>query len=103
MEMEVSLEYWNHLASQSILICSLFSGFSIAVLANLIVYDVENRFVDYTLKAAAIAAGSFLVSVFAFTDLLMMTSPGYPMKLVDGDLMFPRIVGVISLMIGIII
>ncbi len=34
----MSLEYWNELAHQLILISSLLSGFSIAVIANLLVY-----------------------------------------------------------------
>ncbi len=37
--MEITIEYWNELAKQTILISSLLSGFSITVVANLIVYD----------------------------------------------------------------
>lgn len=100
--MEVSFEYWNKLASQTILISALLSGFSMTVLVSLILNQTKNRFANYTLIAAAIATGSFLVSIFAFTDILMMTTPGYPLKLVNGDLNFPRIVGAIAWLLGII-
>ena len=100
--MEISIEYWNKLASQTILISSLMTGFSITVLVSLIIYNSENRYANYTLEAAMVASGSFLVSIFSFTKMVMMTTPGFPMKFTDADLMAPRFIGSLSLLIGII-
>lgn len=98
---EMTFEYWNKLAHQIILISSLLSGFSIAVIANILVHDSNDRIVIYILKTATVAAGCFLVSVFAMTEILMITTPGYPMKVTEGDLFMPRIVGIITYMLGI--
>ena len=100
--MEIPLEYWNKLASQTILISSLLTGFSMAVLVSLIIYNSENRFAIYTLKSAMVATGAFLVSIFSFTKMLMMTSPGFPFKFTQADLFPSRIIGALSLLIGII-
>ena len=98
---EMTFEYWNKLANQIILISSLLSGFSIAVIANILVHDSNDRIVIYILKVATVAAGCFLVAVFAMTQILMLTTPGYPMKVVEGDLFAPRIVGLVTYMLGI--
>lgn len=100
--MEVSFEYWNKLASQSVLISALLSGFSMTVLVSIILYPAKNRFATYTLIAATIATGSFLVAIFAFTDILMMTTVGYPLKIVHSDLNFPRTVGALAWLLGIV-
>lgn len=99
---EIPLEYWNKLASQLIVICSLLSGFSIAITANLLVYKSDNRITINILKSTTVAAGCFLVTVFAMTKILMMTTQGFPVKISDSDLMLPRIIGISTFLIGII-
>ena len=63
--MEITLEYWNELAKQTILISSLLSGFSITVVANILVSDKNDKLTNRILKSATLSAGFFLVSVFA--------------------------------------
>lgn len=98
----MSFEYWNKLADHFVFISSLLGGFSIAVVASLIAYDSKNRFVIYILKAATVAAGCFLVSVFAMTDILMKTTPGYPTHVVENDWLLSRVIGMGALFFGII-
>lgn len=98
---EVSLEYWNVLANQLIIICSLLSGFSIAVTANLLVYKSNTRIINNILKTATIAAGCFLVTVFAMTKILMMTTPGYPVNVGIEDLVLPKLIGIFAFLVGI--
>ena len=74
--MEMTLEYWNELAKQTILISSLLSGFSITIVANLIVSDKNDKLTNRILKAASLAAGCFLVTVFAMIQISMMTTSG---------------------------
>ena len=97
----MSLEYWNSLANQVILISALLSGFSIAIVANVIVSDNKNKYANRILKTATIAAGSFLVSVFAMTKIALLTTPGAYLKhITENDFMMPRIIGIITFMIG---
>ena len=99
---EMSFEYWNKLADQIILISSLLGGFSIAVIANFLVSDTNTRLTRNIMKAAVLAASFFLVSVFAMTKILMMTTDGFPLKMTEGDLRIPSIIGGITFLFGII-
>lgn len=99
---EMSFEYWNKLADQIILISSLLGGFSIAVIANFLVSDTNTRLTRNIMKAAVLAASFFLVSVFAMTKILMMTTDGFPLKMTEGDLRIPSIIGGMTFLFGII-
>ncbi|GAA5023797.1 hypothetical protein GCM10011506_06900 [Marivirga lumbricoides] len=99
---ELSLEYWNKLAHQILLITTLLSGFSIAVVANLLVYESKSRIAINILRIATVAAGSFLINVFAMTRIIMMTTDGYPLKVIESDINLPRIIGGVSFFLGII-
>lgn len=99
--MQITLEYWNTLANQTILISSLLSGFSITVVANLLVSDKNDKLTNKILKSACVSAGCFLVAVFAMTQIYMMTTPGgYLKNVVANDFLIPRVIGVSAFMIG---
>jgi len=100
--MEITFEYWNKLAEQTITISSLLGGFSIAVIANILVSERKDRLHKYIMVASTLAACFFLITVFAMTNLLLKTTAGYPMKVVENDLILPRALGVISFYFGII-
>jgi len=99
---EITFEYWNKLAEQTITISSLLGGFSIAIIANLLVSNTNTRLSKNIMIAATLAASFFLITVFAMTKLLMMTTEGYPLTVSDDLLILPRIIGVISFLMGII-
>lgn len=97
----MTLEYWNTLANQLILISSLLSGFSIAIVANLIVSERNNKLNNRLLKTATISAGCFLVSIFAMTKISMVTTPGgYLKNITEDDFFIPRTIGMITFLIG---
>ena len=99
--MEITLEYWNTLANQTILISSLLSGFSITVVANLLVSDKKDKLTNVILKSATLSAGCFLVTVFAMIQVSMVTTPGGSLKeVVAGDFFIPRLIGMSTFMIG---
>ena len=101
LKMEITLEYWNALANQTILICSLLSGFSITVVANLLVSDKNDKLTNRILKSATLSAGCFLVSVFAMIQISMITtSGGYMKNVVANDFLIARIIGMTTFMIG---
>lgn len=97
----MTLEYWNSLANQLILISSLLSGFSIAIVANLIVSEKNDNLTNRLLKTATISGGCFLVSVFAMTKISMITtSGGYLKNVTENNFIIPRIIGMTTFLIG---
>jgi len=99
---EMSFEYWNKLADQVVVISSLLGGFSIAVVANLLVSNTNTRIARNLLKGAVLAASLFLVSVFAETKVLMMTTGGFPFEITKGDLIVASVLGAVAFFLGII-
>jgi hypothetical protein len=100
--LELQPEYLNKIASQLIVISSLLSGFSIAVLANLLVTESEKKILNYILKITTIAASSLLVTVFSWTKIVMLTTEGYPLEIDDSDLDFTKIIAFGTFIVGII-
>ncbi|WP_111709563.1 hypothetical protein [Lutibacter citreus] len=99
---ELPFDYLNKIANQLVMISSLLGGFSIAVIANLLVYKSQNRITNTILKSTTIAAGCFLVTLFAMTNIVMKTTEGYPLKITQNDLMIPKLTGFIAFFVGII-
>lgn len=97
----MTLEYWNELAKQTLLISSLLSGFSIAVVANLLVSDRKDKLTSRILKAATLSASCFLVAVFAMVSIVMITTPGgYVNEVSIDDFQVSRVVGMTTFMVG---
>ncbi len=99
--LELQPEYLNKIANQLIVISSLLSGFSIAIMANLLVTKTELKILDVILKVTTVAAACFLITVFAMTKIMMMTTDGYPLKFETSDLDFPKLVGLAAFLLGI--
>ncbi len=99
--MEMTLEYWNALANQTLLISSLLSGFSITVVISILVTDNDAKVMNRILKLATISSGCFLVTVFAMTQISMITTPGgYIKNITTDDFLVPRVIGIFTFMIG---
>ncbi|MAX78547.1 MAG: hypothetical protein CL843_00025 [Crocinitomicaceae bacterium] len=99
--MQITLEYWNELAKQTILISSLLSGFSITVVANLLVSGKNDKLTNRILKSATLSAGCFLVTVFAMVQISMMTTPrGFQEDVTAQDFFLARIIGMLTFMMG---
>ncbi|WP_459211689.1 hypothetical protein [Aquimarina rhabdastrellae] len=99
--MEMTLEYWNALANQTLLISSLLSGFSITVVISILVTDNDSKVINRILKLATISSGCFLVTVFAMTQISMITTPGgYIKNITTDDFLVPRVIGIFTFMIG---
>ena len=99
---EIPFDYWNKLANQVITISSLLGGFSIAIIANILVSQLDTRLVKVILTISTLAASFFLVAIFAMTKLMLMTTDGYPFQVVAEELNFPRLIGSVSFFLGII-
>lgn len=97
----MTLEYWNELAKQTLLITSLLSGFSITVVANILVSDRNDKLTNRILKSATLSASCFLVTVFAMVHIVMTTTPGGYIKNVSiDDFQTARIIGMLTFMTG---
>lgn len=99
---ELTFEYYNKLADQIISISALLGGFSIAIIANFLVSETKTRLTNNIMVASTLSACLFLISVFAMTSVLMMTTEGYPKKILESDLLLPRGIGAFSFFLGII-
>jgi uncharacterized membrane protein YozB (DUF420 family) len=99
--MQMTLEYWHSLANQIILISSLLSGFSIAIVSNLLISKRNDKVSNRLLKAAATSAACFLISLFSMTKIYMMTTPGGVFEeIIEADFAFPRLIGFIAFVLG---
>ena len=99
---EIPFEYWNRLANQIITISSLLAGFSIAINASILVSKTETRLLKIIMVISTLAGSFFLITLFAMTKLLLMTTEGYPFKVLSSNLTFPRVIGTISFILGIL-
>jgi hypothetical protein len=87
---EMPFSYWNDLANQMIITSALLSGFSIAIVANLLVYNSDRRLIRIILKIATAAAGFFLISLFAIQSIAIKTSDSYPFELTHSAISIPK-------------
>lgn len=99
---EMSFEYWNKLANQIIVISSLLGGFSIALIVNFLVSNVNTSLSRHIMKTAVLAACFFLVALFTMTKILMMTTNGFPGKVVNADLVPPSVIGGTAFLLGVV-
>lgn len=99
---ELSFDYWNKLAEQTLLISSLLGGFSVVVLANLLIAPLNSRLIKSIMIFSILSAAFFLVTLLVSNKILLMTTAGYPFEVNQQDLFFPRIIVGISFYLGII-
>lgn len=99
---ELSLDYMNKLAGQTQFISALLCGFSLTVMVLLFEKESASKVTTTIFRFSLLATGAFLVSIFAMTNVFMMTTEGFPFKVENQDLIFPRTIGILSLFLGII-
>jgi len=99
---DLSFDYWNKLAGQLVVISSLLDGFSLSAIIPLIEARADSKPMNYIFRSVVIATASFLISIFAMTKIMMMTSQGFPTKVTGSDLLIPRLVGALSFLVGIL-
>ena len=99
---EITFEYWNEIADQILTISALLGGFSIAIVANLLVSNTNTKLFKNIMIVSALASCFFLITVFSMNNILMKTTIGNPLKIIESDLIFPRRVGIIFFTLGVI-
>ena len=99
---ELPFEYMNKFASQIQFISALLCGFSLTVLVLFFDKKGSDKFINHIFRFSILATGTFLVSIFAMTNIFMMTTEGFPLKVESKDLVFPNVLGNLSFLVGII-
>ncbi|WP_420577274.1 hypothetical protein [Ekhidna sp.] len=99
---ELPFEYWNKLSNHFILISVFLGGFSIALTANLLINKSNDRLQNTILKLATTSSGGFLTAVFGMTNILMVTTQGYPVEVTQSDLNMPRFIGFLGYLVGVL-
>ena len=89
--LELPLPYINELAKQLAFISSFLGGFSVTFLGALILSD-----------STAVSAFAFIITVMAMTQLIMVSTEGYPFKIEQGDLNTSRVIGTLTFMFGVL-
>ncbi|MFD0798431.1 hypothetical protein ACFQZJ_13245 [Maribacter chungangensis] len=98
----MNTDYLNIISNQLVLVSSLMSGFSIAILANLLTFKTDNKFAAYVFRLTSVAAGCFLVTVFALTKIIKMTTKGYQYETTVEDFAFASSLASSTFLIGIL-
>lgn len=99
---ELSFEYMNKLASQTQFISALLCGFSLTVLVLLFNKEESDKININIFRFSILSTCAFLISIFAMSNVLMLTTEGFPFKVEQSDVALPRVLGVITFLIGII-
>lgn len=98
----LSNDYINALATQIIFISVFLGGFSATLLVTLLVADNECKMMKVLIVSAASAAILFIIATFAMTKLVMVTTPGFPMKIGEEEMKSARVFGTLAHMGGIL-
>ncbi len=69
-------------------------------MANFIVSQHDDRISKMILKATVVAASLFLITVFAMTKIIFMTTEGYYLEITEQDIITPRALGTICFFLG---
>lgn len=100
--LEITFEYWNKLASQTVTISSLLGGFTIAIIANMLVSELNTKLSKTIMVASTIAACLFLITVFAMTSVILKTTEGYPIQITETDFRPERLLGTLTFFLGVV-
>ena len=98
----LSNDYINALATQIIFISVFLGGFSATLLVTLLVADNERKMMKVLIVSSASAAILFIIATFAMTKLVMVTTPGFPLKIVENEMIRARVFGVLAHIGGIL-
>ncbi len=98
----LSNAYINALATQIIFISVFLGGFSATLLVTLLVSDNERKMMKVLIVSSASAAILFIIATFAMTELVMFTTPGFPFKIDEGEMIRARTFGTLAHIGGIL-
>lgn len=99
---EISLEYMNKLASQIIFIDSLLGGFNLTLIASLLTKELNNKYLIRIFRVSCLSMASFLASIFCMTNILMITTEGYPFTVNSNNLQLSRLLGSLTFFVGVL-
>ncbi len=72
--LELTTHYLNELASQMLTISSLLGGFSIAIISNFLISDLDTKYSNRVLKVSILAASFFILSIFGASGMVLITT-----------------------------
>lgn len=99
---ELPLEYLNQLSRQMLFISALLGGFSLTVVVMLMQNKDMGRLMMNLFRLAIVSTGSFLLAIFSFTRIIILTTEGCPLPLPSRDFNMPRTVGSLCFLLGIL-
>jgi len=95
-------EYLSELARQFSFLSAFLGGFAATFFVTLLVADSPKRCADWSLRCAATATSSFVVSAVSFVMLLMVLNPEVPANVRSASSIdHARVVGFLGFMLGV--
>ncbi len=101
-QIEIPADYLVELAKQFIFISAFLGGFVASVLGTLIISKRNNKVLKALIIGCSLSAASFVVTVFAMTQVVVISLPGYPLEINPGQTDLTRLIGGIAFMLGIL-
>lgn len=98
---ELSMTYLRELAIQTVFISAFLGGFSASILGTLILSENKHKVLKFLIIGTSLSAISFIVSVFAATQIIMISTEGYPLEVTDETTKMARIVIGLSFYLGV--
>jgi len=99
---ELSNEYINALASQIAFMSTFLGGFSATILGALVLSERNDKLIKRLVISFSLSTCLFIIVVFAMTNLIMLTTPGYPLPTANSDTFLSKTIGILSFMLAII-
>lgn len=99
---ELPFDYLANLSKQIIFISTFLGGVSATILGTFIIAKDSRRLFKVLIAGISLSAVSFIVSIFSWTNIVILTSPGYPLEVSHADTVFSRNIGGITFVVGIL-
>ena len=97
---ELPFTYLNELAKQLMFISSFLGGFSIVILATLIVSQPHSKLKKWLILTSAVSTVAFITSLFLMTKVLLITTEGSIIEYTKASLGKTRTIGGLAFFLG---
>jgi len=100
--LELSNEYINALATQTAFTSTFLGGFSATILGSLVLSDRNDKLIKRLVISFSLTTCLFIIVVLAMTNLMLVTTPGFPFPPKYDDTLLARVIGLLSFVLALI-
>jgi len=100
--LELTRDYIESLATQSILISALLGGMSTTILGALVLAKQQGKIINAMIITTAVASFLFIIAMFAMTNLYLVSHPDFPLEKSTESIDRARLIGGIAFNLGVL-